>query len=130
MNAFKKSIKLYKENYKSILLLCLTIIFPIQLAYTFLINYVTIPFEFFLNPLWPSLLHSFFMLIALFLMHPPFISMVSQDRRHDEIKIGRLYADSLQYMFSIYIVGICYAFIVTFGFLFFLIPGIVISIFF
>lgn len=124
MKAVKNAFRLYKENFKYILLISVSIVIPILLGYTFIVNYVTIPFMFFGIPLWPQLLQSFFMLIALFMMHPSFVSMVSQDNRFKEVKLGEVYADTLQYMFPVYIAGILYAFGVTVGMFFLVLPGI------
>jgi len=130
MAAVKKALFLYKDNFNYILLIGMTIVFPILLGYTFVVNYAIMPFEFFGIPLWPQLLHSFFMLIALFMLHPPFVSMVVQDHRFGEVKLGGLYTDTLQYMFPIYILGILYAFTVTLGMVFFIIPGVALLLMF
>lgn len=128
MTSLKQGFQLYKENFRWVLLIGITIIFPIQVIFSFLTNYMAFPFEAVQVPLWPQMIQSLFMLMAVFLIHPAFISIVVQDERFDEVRIGKVYADAVQYMFPVYIIGIAYSCVVMAGLLLFIIPGLILLI--
>jgi hypothetical protein len=125
----KDSLSLYKRNILRILLIGITVILPIQVIYTILVNYVSLPFIYFNIPIWPSIFQSVFMIISIFVMIIPLISMVIQDTRFNKVKIGKLYLDMLRYAFFVYIISIPISIFTTAGFFLLIIPGLVLLIF-
>lgn len=123
MSILKKAFELYRGNFKGILLIGGTLIVPIQVIFTFLTNYLAFPFQYFGVPLWPQIIQVIFMLIAVFVMQPAFVSMVVQDDKFDEVKLGKTYGDAFRYMFPVYVVGIVYALCVAAGFILLFLPG-------
>lgn len=125
----KDALHLYKKNILRVLLLGITVLLPIQVIYTILVNYVSLPFIYFNIPLWPSIIQSVFMLISVFVMIIPLVSIVIQDTRLQQVKTGKLYLDMLRYAFFVYIISIPISIITTVGFLLLIIPGLVLLIF-
>ena len=88
------------------------------------------PFYYFQIPLWPSVFQSVFMLMAVFIMLIPLISLVIQYTRTGKVKAGKLYLDLLKNAFFIYLVSIPFSILTTVGLLLFIIPGIILLVFF
>ncbi|MEF7566130.1 hypothetical protein [Bacillus infantis] len=128
--SLKKSINLYTIYTKEIILIGLLFVFPIQLAFTFYINYITAPFQYFGLPLWTSLLQLLFILILFPFIQIPYISLVKYDMLEDEISMKKVIGDIFKNGFHIYILGIISAVLSLIGFLFFVIPGLVLMILF
>ncbi|MEC2057619.1 hypothetical protein I6J18_12430 [Peribacillus psychrosaccharolyticus] len=60
----------------------------------------------------------------------PIISIVVQDTRHENVKIGPIYGDFFKNAFFIYMLSILFAIVTTLGFLLFIIPGIFLLVLF
>lgn len=130
LGSIKDALRLYRENFLKVLLIGTTIILPIQIIYTILVNYVTMPFNYFNIPLWTSIFQSIFMLISLSVMEIPMISMAAQDTRTNKVKTGKLYGDTLKNAFFAYLISIPFAIITTAGLIFFIIPGVILLVLF
>lgn len=126
----KEAGALYKKNFWRILLVGITIILPVQIIYTILVNYVSLPFILFNIPLWPTIFQSVFMLISVFVLLIPLISIVVQDMRANEVKVGQLYLDTLKYAFFVYMISIPVSILTTVGLLLLIIPGLVLLVLF
>lgn len=125
----KEAFKLYKNNFLRVLLIGVTVLLPIQLIYTILINYVAMPFQYFNLPLWTSIFQSIFMLISIFVMFIPLISMAAQDTRSGSVKTGKLYGDLVKYAFFSYLISIPVSILITAGFLVLIVPGVILLVF-
>lgn len=125
----KDACLLYKRNFLRILLVGLTVILPIQVIYTIVVNYVSLPFVFLNIPLWPTIFQSVFMLMSIFMILIPLVSIVIQETRTNKVKIGKIYLDMLRYAFFIYMVSIPISIFTTAGFLLLIIPGLALLIF-
>jgi len=128
-SAMKEAFELYRFNIWRVLILSLTIVLPIQIVYTFLVNYVSMPFLLLGISIWPNIIQIFFLLIAFSLIQVPFASMVSQEKRFETVKLGTAYGDCLANMFSVYILGIVYAICAVIGMFLLLIPGLLLILF-
>lgn len=126
----KGSLNFYKNNFFRVLLIALTIILPVQVIYTITINYITLPFLYFNIPIWPTIFQSVFMLMALFIMLIPMVSLVVQDMRKERVKLGKVYGDTIKYAFFVYAISIPASIITTVGLLFLIVPGIFCLVFF
>lgn len=125
----KDAFHLYKRNFLRVLLIGITVIIPIQVIYTIVVNYVSLPFIFFNLPLWPMVFQSIFMLMSIFMIVIPLVSIVYQDVRENKVKTSKLYIDMLRHAFFVYIVSIPISILTTAGFLLLIIPGLVLLIF-
>ncbi|WP_077210659.1 hypothetical protein [Bacillus dakarensis] len=125
---FQEAFKLYKNNFLRVLLIGITVLLPIQLIYTILINYVAMPFQYFNLPLWTSIFQSIFMLMSVFVMFIPLISMVAQDTRTSSVKTGKLYGDTIRYAFFAYLISIPVSILITTGLLVLIVPGIILLV--
>ena len=126
----KGSLKFYKANLLLVLLIGLTIILPIQIIYTIVVNYISMPLFYFNIPIWPNIFQSVFMLMSLFIMLIPFVSFVVQDTRANTIKIGKIYGDTIKHAFFVYVFSIPFAIITTAGLFLLIVPGILCLVFF
>lgn len=95
------------------------------LAFSFAVQYTSLPFNILSIPLWPNLIHLFFMLICYTFIQIPYISMAIQWDEDDEITLRRAYGDTLKHMFPVYIYSLVYAISVMAGMFLLLIPGLV-----
>ncbi|MGD6879539.1 MULTISPECIES: hypothetical protein [Bacillus] len=128
--SLKKSINLYTLYTKEVVLIGLLFVFPIQLVFTFYINYITAPFQYFGIPLWTSLLQLLFILILFPFIQIPYISLIKYDMLEDEVSMKKIIGDIFKNGFHVYILGIITAILSLIGFLLFIVPGIVLMIFF
>ncbi|SDC87107.1 hypothetical protein SAMN04488112_11979 [Melghirimyces thermohalophilus] len=94
MGPVRDALRLFRENVWQVFLVILLFVVPIQMVYTLAVNYTTLPFQVLGIPLWPALIKSFFMFIALFLIQLPFISMALQYARNEDIRLGKTLADA------------------------------------
>lgn len=130
MTLIKESAVLYKEKFFVICLLAITILFPFDFLITFAANYVNLPLQVFVVPLWPILVKIFFSVVAYFVMQLPFISMALQYFQTGQLQVSRVYGDTLTYGFPVYVVSILCAVLIAFGSILFLLPGLVFLIWF
>ena len=126
----KSAFQLYKINFWQVLLIGVTVILPIQIVYSIAVNFISLPFFYFGIPLWPSIFQGLFMLISLFLMQLPLISMAKQDIHYDDIKLSKTYGETIRHGFFAYVTSFPYAVIVVIGLLFFVVPGLIVLILF
>jgi hypothetical protein len=127
--SIKEALAIYKRNFWRVLLIGLTIILPIQLIYTIVVNFVSLPLAFFNIPLWSNLFQGIFMIMSLFLILIPLISLVVQETRTQKVNTGKIYVDMLRYSFFLYVISIPVSILTTIGFFLLIIPGLVLLIF-
>lgn len=121
---------LYRLRFGSVLLLGLTIAFPIQLLHMLFSGYFYMYFGF-VDALWlGDLFNMFLILVFMPLAQVPFIQMALTEYRGEVTHLGDAYRASLKYMFSVYLFGLIYALSVTFGTLLLLVPGLVLMVLF
>lgn len=130
MGPVRDALRLFRENVWQVFLVILLFVVPIQMVYTLAVNYMTLPFQVLGIPLWPALIKSFFMFIALFLIQLPFISMALQYARNEDIRLGKTLADAFQPMLSIYVMSFFVSFLIVTGSLLLIIPGLVLFLLF
>lgn len=130
MTALKESIVLYKKKFLVICLLSVTITIPFYFLMLFANRFVNLPLQVFVVPLWPTLVDIFFSIVAFCIMQLPFISVALQYFQTSQLRISKVYVDTLIYGFPIYIISIFCGVFVAMGSLFFLIPGLLFLIWF
>lgn len=130
LSALKKSLRLYKTHIGKILVIGLSIILPVQIIYTLVVNFLTLPFFYFGIPLWPDIFQGLFMIMGLYFIQLPLISLAIQSWRSDEVKLSKVYGDTLEAGFFVYLASIPYAIFTTLGMFLFVLPGIVLLILF
>lgn len=121
----KDAFGIYRQYFSRILLVGITVGLPVTLAFSFAVQYTSLPFNILNIPLWPNLIHLFFMLICYTFIQIPYISIATQWDEEDEITLRRAYGDTLKYMFSVYIYSLVYAISVMAGMFLLLIPGLI-----
>ncbi|GGA57498.1 hypothetical protein GCM10007416_33410 [Kroppenstedtia guangzhouensis] len=126
----QEALRLFRERFWLILLVVILYVVPMQLLYTFVVNYATWPFQLFGIPIWTTMIQAFFMFICLFLIQLPFISMAFQYAQNEEVRLGKTFTGALESMFSIYIMGIFLSLLMVIGSLIFIVPGFVLMILF
>lgn len=125
LNVVKDAFGIYRQYFSRILLVGITVGLPVMLAFSFAVQYTSLPFNILSIPLWPNLIHLFFMLICYTFIQIPYISMAIQWDEDDEITLRRAYGDTLKHMFPVYIYSLVYAISVMAGMFLLLIPGLV-----
>lgn len=126
----KGSLKFYKTYFFQVILIGMTIILPIQVIYTIVVNYISMPLYYFNIPIWPNIFQSVFMIMSLFIILVPMASLIVQDTRMNSIKIGKVYGDTLRYAFFVYALSIPISLITTAGLFMLIVPGIFCLVFF
>lgn len=130
MTPIQEALRLFRQRFWLILFVLILYVTPIQLLYTFAVNYATLPFQLFGIPIWTAIIQAFFMFICLFLIQLPFISMAFQYAQNKEVRLGKTFTGALDPMFSIYIMGIFLSLLIVTGSLIFIVPGFVLMILF
>ncbi|MBT2691249.1 hypothetical protein J7I93_24240 [Bacillus sp. ISL-47] len=130
LQAIKEGSELYKKYFLRVILIGFTIILPIQAIYTLAINFIAMPFEVFNLSLWTSIFQSIFMLMSLFIILIPMISLASQGTRTNTVKTGQIYGDTIKYAFFAYLISIPFSVVTTIGLLLLIIPGIILLVLF
>jgi hypothetical protein len=130
LQAIKEGSELYKKYFLRVILIGLTIILPIQAIYTIAINFIAMPFEVFNLSLWTSIFQSVFMLMSLYIILLPMISLASQDTRNHTVKTGKIYGDTIKYAFFAYLISIPFSIVTTIGLLLLIIPGVILLVLF
>lgn len=130
VESIKKSISIYSLYFKEIFYIGLLFTLPIQIIYTFFINYVTAPFQYFGIPIWTSLIQLLFILIIFPIIQLPYISILKYDMFEDDISMKMIVDDFFQKGFHVYLLAIICSILSVIGFLFFIIPGLLLMIFF
>jgi hypothetical protein len=127
---FRECLDLYKSNLGKIFLISITVVFPAVFLYAFVVNYLTFPLDVFFIPVLPHIINLFFTVICFMFIQIPFANMALQYARTGEVKTSKVYGDLLRYGFSIYVVSILFAFLITLGSMLFLLPGLILLILF
>ncbi|MCM3719801.1 hypothetical protein [Fictibacillus phosphorivorans] len=122
------SFKVYKDNFKKILILGISIILPIQLLFTFATNLVALPFAIFGFSLWETMVQVFFTVITFFLIQLPFTNLFELDFKDEEYKLKDIYIKTLQRGYMVYILSLLSAVLIIAGLLFFILPGVLLMI--
>ncbi len=130
MSVLKEAVALYRKKFLVICLVAVTVVIPFNFLITFAVNYVNLPLQVFVVPLWPTLVKISFSIVAYYIMQLPFISMAFQYFQSEQLKVSRVYGDTLTYGFPVYVISILCAILVAFGSLIFLLPGLVLLIWF
>lgn len=129
-NAIKSSLITYRIYFKEVVLIGFLFTLPLQVAFTFFINYVTAPFQFFGNQLWTSLIQLFFILILFPMIQLPYISLVKYDMLEDGVSLSTVFNDFFKNSFHVYLLSIICSVLSTIGLIFFIIPGLILMLFF
>lgn len=126
--ALKQSFTLYFEQFKKIAIIGLLFTLPIQLVYTFFINIATAPYQYFGLPFWTAVIQVFTILILFPIIQIPYVSIVKENERDEDITYKRMAKDFFETSPTIYLAAIGCALLSAFGFMLFIIPGIILVI--
>ncbi len=129
MNNVLDAFSLYKRQFGKIMAVSLLLIFPMEMIYLFLSNYIAKLYGFLNLDLFYVWFVGFFNLIFLTLFQIPFIYLAYKDGIGEEYTIGEIMAFTLENALPIYAIGIIYAILVSLGLAVFIIPGILILIY-
>lgn len=128
MDWIKEAWELYRGVFGKILGVTLLLIVPMQLVSLYVENYFHIMFNLLNLQMFGYLFVSFFNLIFLTLFQLPYIEMAVRDERNEPIRVGEVISETLKVAFPVYLMSVLYALLVTFGFLFMIVPGIVLMV--
>jgi hypothetical protein len=130
MNYAKEGFKIYVQNIGPLLLLSLTIVLPVLLLHTIYVNYIYAITVSFAYTYIGDFVNSFLVIMLLVLIQVPFIQFIHADIEGEENKLKKAYGALFKYGFSVYVFGIVYAFLSMIGLALFIIPGILLLVFF
>jgi hypothetical protein len=128
MDWIKEAWGLYRSEFGKILGITLLLIVPMQLVSLYVENYFHTMFSLLNLNMFGYLFVSFFSLIFLSLFQLPFIEMAVRDEKNESIRLGEVISGTLIAAFPVYLMSVIYALIVTFGFLFFIVPGLILMV--
>jgi hypothetical protein len=130
MNYAKEGFKIYVQNIGPLLLLALTIVLPVLLLHTIYVNYIYAITVSFASTYIGDFVNSFIIIMLLVVIQIPFIQYVNSDIEGEENKLKKAYAALFKYGFSAYVFGVVYAFLSVIGLALFIIPGVLLLVFF
>lgn len=121
---------IYRENILKILLVGMTMMFPIQWAYLIISNFFYVYFWSQGVIFWGQLFHALLILVTLSLVQLPFIQLALQDMEEAETTLGRVFGSFLQHAFPVYLTSLVYVLLVTVGVFILVIPGLIVMVLF
>jgi hypothetical protein len=130
MNYAKEGFKIYVQNIGPLLLIALTIMLPMLVLHTIYVNYIYAITVSFASTYIGDFVNSFIVIMLLVVIQIPFIQYVNSDIEGEENKLTKAYAALFKYGFSVYVFGVVYAFLSIIGLALFIIPGILLLVFF
>jgi hypothetical protein len=130
MNYTKEGFKVYVQNIGPLLLLSLSIVLPVLLLHTIYVNYIYAITSSFANTYIGDFVNSFLVIMLLVLIQIPFIQYINADIEGEENKLKKAYVTLFKYGFSVYVFGVVYAFLSMIGLALFIIPGLLLLVFF
>src|SRR5690606_23100171 len=128
MNQIRDAFRLMKHRFWTVLMLGLLLITPVFFFNLIFTNYF---FRYYgaLDLLFIAhFFRAFLVLLRLSVSQIPFIELAFRDVMGEDIRFKDGIRSILEHVFLVYIMGILYAFLSTFGGLLFIIPGILISV--
>lgn len=130
MNYAKEGFKIYVQNIGPLLLLSLSIVLPVLLLHTIYVNYIYAITVDFASTYIGDFVNSFLVIILVVVIQLPFIQYVNSDIEGEENKLRKAYVALFKYGFSVYVFGIVYSFLSILGLALFIIPGVILLVFF
>lgn len=130
MSIWSDMIDLYREKKGQIMLFAVIVVLPIQLAYWLLSNYFSILLTLSGLDFVAYLVNTFFILWFLSLIQIPFIYIGYQGYFYETLNSKRIIKDMLVNCFQIYVLGFIFALFVTVGFMFYIVPGLILMVLF
>src|SRR5690606_37560286 len=130
MKNFQEAWIAYRKNFGTVLLICLTFVFPLQLIFFFIINYFNLLFSLAFLPQLGQLVGFFFLTIGLCIAQIPFIKMAAQFSLNGEVRSSNCFQSLFENIFPVYVMSILYSLLVVIGSLLFIIPGLLFLVWF
>jgi hypothetical protein len=122
------SLKLYRENVPSILLLSFTIVFPLLIFQALLTNYVYGLSSGLNDSILADFVNGFLTLLFLVVAQVPFIQFTLSDTNGSENPLKDTYRTFLYRGFSVYVFAFIYTAMVMAGMILFILPGMALLI--
>jgi len=129
MEILQDAWSLYKRRFSTMMLLSFTLVFPMLLVHFFATNFFYQFYQRLYAPYFADLTHFIFLMMVLCLAVIPFIRLIEQDV-DGEIDLTEVYRTFFRYLFPVYVMGFVYALMVTAGTILFLVPGLLLLIWF
>lgn len=124
----RSSLKLYRQEYKRILLLSLLITLPVQLIAMFFTNYFYSYYGI-LNLVYVAdWFFAFIILLSISFVQIPFIRLFQLHLGQEPVRISESIDSLMKSGFMVYVMGILYAICVVVGSLFFIVPGLILMV--
>jgi hypothetical protein len=130
MNYAKEGFKIYVQNIGPLLLLSFSIVLPVLLLHTIYVNYIYAITVDFASTYIGDFVNAFLVIMLVVVIQLPFIQYVHSDIEGEENKIKKAYGALFKYGFSVYLFGLVYSFLTIMGLALFIIPGVLLLIFF
>lgn len=130
MRYFLDGFSFYKRNFVAILVLALTTTLPLLLLSDFLSTFMT-AYNLALGvPFLMRIPQYIISLTFMFVIEIPFIYMANEWMNQERPTYGEVYSTFFENLFPVYVIGAITAFLVAFGSMLFIIPGIVLMVWF
>jgi hypothetical protein len=130
IQSFKDAFQLYTGKFEGVFLLSLTIVLPLLIINWLISNVV----YFFVFNDFTSALADFYYIFLTFLIYMvaqiPFIQLVKTYSETGEYRLKNIYYVFITTTFSVFLFSIVYSFLITIGSLLFIIPGLIMMVFF
>lgn len=130
MNYVKEGFKIYVQNIGPLLLLSLSIVLPVLFMHTIYVNYIYAITVDFASTYIGDFVNAFLIIMLVVVIQLPFIQYVNSDIEGEENKLKKAYVALFKYGFSIYVFGLVYSFLTIMGLALFIIPGVLLLVFF
>jgi hypothetical protein len=130
MRNYLDGLRFYKEHFGKILILGITVIFPLFLVNHFIINYFFYFYSLVGVPFVASIPQFLFTFVVILLCEIPFICLVLCRLKGGEPQLREAYRGLFEHLFHVYVMGVLIAILIILGTLLFVIPGLILLILF
>ncbi|MBS4175852.1 hypothetical protein [Bacillus sp. FJAT-49736] len=121
----KSVTKFYLGRFEAVLLMAVTILLPILLCHSFVVNTIYLLVVDRATEIAGDFYYSLVSFQTFIFSLSPFILLLKEDYYNGEIRFKKIYVDFFIRAFQLFIFSIIFSIIVAFGVFFFVIPGIV-----
>jgi hypothetical protein len=130
MRYFLDGLSFYKRNFMAILVLALTTTLPLLLLSDFLSTFM-VAYNLALGvPLFSRIPQFIISITFMFVIEIPFIFLANRWMNQERYSYGEVYSSFFENLFPVYVIGAITAFLIAFGSLLFIIPGIILMVLF
>ncbi|MBH0171682.1 hypothetical protein [Fictibacillus sp. 18YEL24] len=125
---FLNGVSIYRYEFKTIMIIGITMAIPIQIFFLFFSNYLSVPYVLMGIPIWQNIIQMFFIMVSFSLLQVPFIVLFRFHVSDFDFSYKDIFIQSFRYFFLLYLTSIFTALVCIMGMFMFVLPGILLLV--